>query len=384
MEAQQIPEVPSVKPVSTARVRSLDALRGFDMFWIIGGSAIFLALGNALKNPWYTKYIMPQLDHPDWVGFTAWDMIMPLFLFIVGAVMPFAFAKRLARQSKKRLYLHIIIRTIILFILGMVAQGDLLKYELKELHIYCNTLQAIAVGYLVSSILFLVFRLRWQIVITIGLLLLFWALMMLIPVQEYGGSGSLEPKENLAFYIDEIVLGDFRNPKAITYTWILSSLTFPCTVMIGVWAGMLLKSHKSKAKKFLLLVALGVGTAGIGWVWGNYLGRLSFPIIKHIWSSSMVLLTGGISFLLLAIFYLIIDVCRLWRWSYVFIVIGMNAILVYMATHLWNFRSLAGVFTNNLEPWTGDWQDFTRAMAGFLLVWLILLYMYRKKTFVKI
>jgi len=383
MEAQQIPEAPAVKPVSTGRVRSLDALRGFDMFFIIGGGSIFMALDKALNLSWYNDYIIPQLKHPPWEGFTAWDMIMPLFMFIVGAAMPFAFAKRLASQSKKRLYLHIIIRSIILFILGMVAQGDLLKYDLDKLHIYCNTLQAIAVGYLVSSILFLQFRLRWQIVITVGLLLLFWALMMLVPIPEHG-SGSLEPEANLAYYIDQNVLGKFQHYEARTYTWILSSLTFPCTVMLGLWAGMLLKSNKPKAKKFLILVALGAGAAGIGWVWGNYLGRLSFPIIKHIWSSSMVLVTGGISFLLLAIFYLIIDVCRLWRWSYIFIVIGMNAIFVYMATHLWNFRSLAGVFTNNLKPWTGDWQDFTRAMAGFALVWLILLYMYRKKTFVKI
>jgi len=381
MEAQQIPEASQVKPVPTQRVRSLDALRGFDMFWIIGGWYIFQGLGKALNNPWYNEHIIPQMKHPPWEGFTAWDMIMPLFLFIVGAAMPFAFAKRLARQSKKRLYLHIIVRTIILFILGMVAQGSLLKYDLEVLHIYCNTLHAIAVGYLVSSIIFLQFRLRWQIIITIGLLLLFWGLMMLVPVPGHGAV-LLREDVNLALYIDHAILGDFED--GTTYTWILSSLTFPCTVMLGVWAGMLLKSSRSKAKKFLLLVALGVGAAGIGWVWGNYLGRFSFPIIKHIWSSSMVLVAGGLSFLLLALFYLIIDVCRLWRWSYIFIVIGMNAIFVYMATHLWNFRDIAGVFVNGLGQWTGDWQDFTRAVAGFALVWLILLYMYRKKTFVKI
>ena len=175
MESQQIPEATLAKPASTQRVRSLDALRGFDMFWIIGGGSIFVALGKALDNPWYTKYIMPQLDHPPWEGFTAWDMIMPLFMFIVGAAMPFAFAKRLAQGTKGRLYRHVVIRSIILFILGMVAQGHLLEYNLDTLHIFCNTLQAIAVGYLFSSILFLQFRLRWQIVITVVLLLLFWA-----------------------------------------------------------------------------------------------------------------------------------------------------------------------------------------------------------------
>jgi len=351
------------------------------MFWIIGGYYIFQGLGKALNNAWYNEYIIPQLHHPDWIGFTAWDMIMPLFLFIVGAAMPFAFAKRLARQSKSRLYLHIIIRTIILFILGMIAQGHLLEYDLEKLHLFSNTLQAIAAGYLIASILFLQLRLRWQIVVTVGLLLLFWGLMALVPVPGHGAV-LLNPEANLALYIDHTLLGKFQD--GTTYTWILSCLTFPCTVMLGVWAGMLLKSHKSKAKKFLLLVALGAGSLVLGWVWGNYLGSLTFPIIKHIWSSSMVLVAGGYSFLLLALFYLIIDVCRLWRWSYVFIVIGMNAIFVYMATHLWNFRNLAGVFVNGLPPWTGVWQDFTQAMAGFALVWLILLYLYRKKTFIKI
>jgi predicted acyltransferase len=381
VESQQIPESPVVKPISTQRVRSLDALRGFDMFWIIGGWWIFQGLGKALNNPWYNKHIIPQLDHPPWEGFTAWDVIMPLFLFIVGAAMPFAFAKRLAQRSKKRLYFHIIIRTIILFILGMVAQGHLLEYDLEKLHLFSNTLQAIAVGYLVASILYLQFRLRWQIVITVGLLLLFWGLMMLVPVPGHGAV-LLKPESNLAIYLDHTILGKFQD--GTTYTWLLSSLTFPCTVMLGVWAGMLLQSNKPKLKKFLILLALGAGTLGLGWVWGNYLGPLTFPIIKHIWSSSMVLVAGGISFLLLAIFYLIIDVCRLWRWSYVFIVIGMNAIFVYMATHLWNFNDIAGVFVNGLKPWTGDGQEFVRAIAGFALVWLILLYMYRKKTFVKI
>ncbi len=383
MEADQVAQVPEAKPVSTGRVRSLDALRGFDMFWIIGGGMIFKALGNALKVDWYTTYLMPQLDHPDWEGFAAWDMIMPLFMFIVGAAMPFAFAKRLAQNSKGRLYRHIIIRSIILFILGMVAQGNLLKYDWDKLHIFCNTLQAIAVGYLFSSILFLQFRVRWQIIIVVVLLLLFWGLMMLVPIPEHG-RGSLEPEANLAFYIDQNILGKFQDHGARTYTWFLSSLTFVCTVMMGVWAGMLLKSRQAKGKIFLFLFLLGISTTALGWGWGHYFGKLSFPIIKHIWTSSMVLVTGGISFLLLAIFYLIIDIFRLWRWAYIFIVIGMNSIFVYMATHIWNFRDIAGVFVNGLKPWTGDWQPFARALAGFVLVWLILLYMYRKKTFVKI
>ena len=137
------------------RLESLDALRGFDMFWIVGGSWIFGNLHQIFDNP-VTEFIQRQLRHAPWEGFRFWDLIMPLFLFIVGVAMPFSFGKRLSRgDSRKKLYTHIIIRFFILFILGMIAQGHLLSYDLSKLDIYCNTLQAIAAGYLIGSIIML-------------------------------------------------------------------------------------------------------------------------------------------------------------------------------------------------------------------------------------
>ncbi|MBN1845763.1 MAG: DUF5009 domain-containing protein [Sedimentisphaerales bacterium] len=381
MEAEQAQQAPAGKAVAGERLRSLDALRGFDMFWIIGGGAIVWSLAQAWDHDILQRVIMPQMRHPDWEGFTAWDLIMPLFLFVVGTAMPFSFARRLARQSKGRLYLHILIRSLLLFGLGMIAQGHLLEFDADRLHIYCNTLQAIAAGYLIASILLLQLRLRWQIAAVVLLLVLFWLLMSRVPVPGHGAV-LLKPEANLAIYLDHSLLGRFED--GTSYTWILSSLTFPCTVMLGVWAGMLLRSSLAAAKKFLALLALGGGTLGLGWLWGTHAGPLTFPIIKHIWSSSMVLFAGGLSLLLLAVFYLVIDVLRLWRWSYGFLVIGRNAIFVYMAVSLWSFRDLAGVFVDGLDRWTGAWHDFTRALAGFVLLWLILFWMYRKKTFIKI
>jgi len=140
------------------RIMSIDALRGFDMFWIIGGWSIFRGLHERFDNS-TTQWLSQQLSHVRWEGFRPWDLIMPLFLFVVGVVMPFAFNKRLAAgQSKKQLYFHIVLRTIILFILGMVAQGHLLEYDLSKLHIYSNTLQAIAAGYLIAAIILLNLR----------------------------------------------------------------------------------------------------------------------------------------------------------------------------------------------------------------------------------
>jgi predicted acyltransferase len=360
------------------RVISIDALRGFDMFWIIGGGAIFGSLNSAVDNP-TTAFIRTQLMHVKWEGFRFEDLIMPLFLFIVGVVMPYSFQKRLdAGQSKVRLYLHILKRTVILFVLGMVAQGHLLEFDISKLHIFSNTLQAIAAGYLIASIIMLNLGIRWQIAVTGILLLLFWVLMMLVP---FPGRdvGVLIPDSNLAIYIDRAILGPFIDGTDPPYTWILSSMTFACTVMLGVMAGHLLRSDNVGIRKVLWLLAIGGGCIIAGLLWS-----LFFPIIKHLWTSSFVLFSGGICFILLALFYFVIDVLGFKLWAYGFIVIGTNAIAVYMAVQIVNFRNIAGNFVRGLEKYTGDWYLLIYNSAGFVLIWLILWWMYRKKTFIKI
>lgn len=362
----------------SGRVISIDALRGFDMFWIIGGGAIFASLHNVFDSP-ATAQIRTQLTHVKWEGFRFEDLIMPLFLFIVGVVMPFSFAKRLnAGQSKLRLYLHIIKRTVILFVLGMVAQGHLLEYDISKLHIYSNTLQAIAAGYIIAAIIMLNLNVRWQIAVTGILLLLFWALMMLVPFPGRD-QGILMPDSNLAIYIDRIIFGPFIDGTDPPYTWLLSSITFACTVMLGVMAGHLLRLDKVDIRKVFWLLITGAGCIVAGLLWS-----LFFPIIKHIWTSSFVLLSGGICFILLALFYLVIDVLGFRKWAFGFVVIGTNAIAVYMAVHIVNFRNIGGVFVDGLEKYIPNWYPFIHSLAGFAIVWLILWWMYRKKTFIKI
>jgi predicted acyltransferase len=364
------------QPTSSPRLMSLDALRGFDMFWIIGGSGIFsgLALGTGNET---LNNLLPQLHHVPWEGFRFIDLIMPLFLFVVGAAMPFSISKRLARgDSKVKLYIHIINRVIILFVLGMVAQGRLLAYDLSKLHIFCNTLQAIAAGYLIASLLMLNLNIKGQLVATVGLLLLFWGLMTWVPVPGHG-AGVLTAEGNLAIWLDHEILGRFQD--GTSYTWILSSITFGCTTMLGVFAGELLRSEKKPVVKVLLLLGAGIACLLVGWLWGRW-----FPIIKHLWTSSFVLYSGGICYLLLAVFYLIIDVWNFRRWAFGFAVIGINAIAVYMATSLFDFRRIGDIFVAGLSKWTGSWQDFIRAAAGFAIVWLILWWMYRKESFIKI
>jgi predicted acyltransferase len=358
------------------RLESLDALRGFDMFWIIGGSGIFLALHDIFGSE-VTELIRTQMTHVEWAGFRFWDIIMPLFLFIVGMAMPFSFAKRSERgDSHARILGHVLKRFGILFILGMAAQGHLLQYDLSRLHLFSNTLQAIAAGYLAASLALLYLDEKKQAALTGGLLLGFWALMAWVPVPGYG-AGSLTPQGNLAMHIDRLILGSFRD--GTDYTWILSSLGFAATVLMGVLAGHLMRSSLKPYRKVFWLTLSGVVCVLAGLLWG-----LAFPIIKHLWTSSFVLLSGGLCLLLLAVFYLIIDVWGMRRWAFVFKVIGLNAIAVYMATQLFDFRILGDIFVGGLEPYLGTGFALVRGLAGFSVVWLILYFMYRRRIWIKI
>jgi predicted acyltransferase len=371
-----------------SRVMSIDALRGFDMFLLIGGWGIFTSLAELLGDSTLGNVIRTQFRHVEWEGFAFWDLIMPLFLFICGTAMPYSFAKRLERgESKAKIYRHVIIRVVILWVLGMIKQGHLLEFDLDSLTLYSNTLQTIAVGYLVSAILILECRLIVQIVVTAGLLLLFWGLMMLVPIPSYGVgepvegaalvSGMLEPQVNLAIYLDHLILGGFQD--GTSYSWILSSLVFGVTVMMGAFAGIWLRTDRNGMVKAAGLIIAGIVSIGAGLLWG-----LVFPIIKHLWTSSFVLFSGGICLMLLGLFYLVIDVLRFRRWAYGFVVIGANAIFAYMATSFIPYRDIAGRFVGGLKDDLGDCYPFIHAVAAFAVAWLVLWYMYRKKTFIKI
>jgi len=367
----------SAPTFKSSRVESLDALRGFDMFWIIGGSEIFQGLARGTGNS-FLNSLLPQLEHVDWAGFHFLDIIMPLFLFIVGAAMPFSFRKRRALgDGNRQLYAHVVKRVAILFILGMMTQGNLFQYSWSQLHIFIGTLPAIGAGYLVASLLMLNLNLRWQMVSTAGLLLLYWAVMMLVPVPGQA-AGNLSPTGNLGFWLDHRIMQGFL-PADRTYTQLLNIMTFGSTVMLGVFAGYVLQSNLSQQRKVGFLAGLGVGLLALGLLWSIW-----FPIIKHIWSSSFVLFAGGLSCLLLAAFYLVIDVLGFRKWAFGLKVIGMNAIAVYMATHLYDFRNIGNIFVGGLAGWTGEWYFCVQACAGFAVVWLILYWMYRQKTFLKI
>ncbi len=376
----------------SGRVISVDALRGFDMFWIAGGHGIVLGIVGLIASP-VPELVRYEMSHPAWIGFSAWDLIMPLFLFIVGVAMPFSFSKRIAQgQTKRQLYSKIVRRTIILFVLGMMVQGHLLDFKLETLHIYCNTLQAIAIGYLFASIIMLELPLMLQVGAIFVLLIGYWALLTFVPYPG-GAAGMLKPDNNLALYIDKLILGRFED--GLAYTWILSGLGFTATTLLGVMGGKLLRANSTPWAKVLWLTLLGLLCLAAGWVWGFWLpqiapkssplvGKLAFPVIKHIWTSSMVLWAGGWSFLLLAAFYCLIDVIGWKRWASFFIVYGANAIFIYVTWHMINYQNISNPFLGGLAAHIGRYGDLLKNLGAVAVAWGILAYMYRNRTFVRV
>lgn len=375
------------------RLESLDVLRGFDLFCLTMLCPFLHAFYHTGEYAWLSP-VMSQFDHVAWEGFAFWDLVMPLFMFMAGVSIPFAFAKYLKQGEPHRVvYLRILRRVVVLWILGMICQGNLLTLSVAYFKVFSNTLQAIAVGYLFSSFIFLHLKQKGQVIVTAILLLVYWGVMTFVGADGYG-SGNFMPEGNLAEWTDRVVLGRWRDgatvdttgdvvfPSWYNYTWILSSLNFVATVMTGVFAGEILKSKRKDIKKVKWLLGVGIGMLIAGWIWG-----VQIPVIKRIWTSSMVLVSSGYCFLLMALFYYVIDYKGYRRGLLWLKVIGMNSIVAYLLSaevNVINFGCIGNSLFYGLQPYTGD--DFYRLLIlcfNIALVYLILYYMYRHKQFIK-
>ncbi len=367
------------KVTTNQRIVSIDALRGFDMFWIMGpelgnsfvSGLVILMVGHLPESVSY------QLEH-HWGTFGAWDMIMPLFLFIAGVSLPFSIGRRIeAGDGRQAIYLRALRRVVILWILGMISQGNLLQFRLDHLKVYSNTLQSIAVGYLVATVALVELRTVARQTVLCASLLIGFALVMLYVPPPGGVAGDFSPNGNLACWIDKTVMGHFMDGGG--YTWILSSLGFAATVIMGSLAGHALKAPLPGARKVLILTGAGIACLILGWA-----ANFAVPIIKHLWTSSMVLWAGGWSLLLLALFYLVIDVLGYKRWAFPLQVIGANAIVAYMAEKLFGIEHICRGLFGGLCAHFGPARQFTLTCLSILFLWSLLYYLYRNRTFVRI
>jgi predicted acyltransferase len=353
---------------------SLDALRGFDMFWIIGGTSLVISLARVFGFDEYVPWLRNQFSHPMWNGFAFIDLIFPLFVFLVGVAMPFSFGKHLDRgQSRGRLYWRICRRTVLLILLGIICNNGLLRLELAE-HRFCSVLGRIGLCYFFASLITLHSSVRGRLAWIVLLLLGYWAAMMWIPVPNFG-PGNLTPGATLADYVDRSVMPGrlyvgVRDPEGL-----LATVPAIATTLIGVLAGQWLRqSGRNGHVKAAALLLAGLICLALGHFWDR-----SFPINKNLWSSSFVLWAGGLSLMLLGLFYLVIDVWGWKMWAFFFVVIGANAITIYVGQQWINFDAVGKLLFGHAPI-----PQSLLANAGLAAKWFALYLLYRQRIFLRL
>ena len=379
-------------PTKPSRLLSLDALRGFDMFWIMSGEGVIHALAKATGWPLFL-WMSGQLHHTDWNGITFYDMIFPLFLFIAGVSMPYSMSNKISKYgvaypdllpftAKKEIYKSMIRRTLILLFLGMVVNG-LFKFNGYENTRFASVLGRIGLAWFFAGLIYLNFGLRGQ-AWWFGILLLgYWAAMELIPVSGYG-AGVLTMYGSLESYIDRLLLPGRLHDKVHDPEGILSTIPAIGTAMLGIFTGQFLKYESVKWpmwKKGLGLFLAGLILISLGLVWDRF-----FPINKRLWTSSFVLFVGGWSLVFLSIFYLIIDVAGYRKWAFPFVLIGVNSIVIYLASEgMVDFQHTANFFFGGLiHHLSQNWQTFWNAVSIVIIQLTLLYILYRNKIFLKI
>lgn len=358
------------------RIKCIDAMRGFDMFWIIGGREMLVGTSVLVlgRVPGPLAY---HITHPVWSGFSAWDLIMPVFLFLVGTVLPLSLLReRDSGTSMIQIHFRIARRVLVLWILGLIMEGSValaaFSGDIHDVRAYSSTLHAIAVGYLLSALAVLHIN-RWgQAVILGGCLLLYWVVLMFIPFAGNPG-GTFQADRNLAQFLDNWILGGFDD--GTPYTWILSSLGFTASVLLGVFAGHLINSERDATSKLRLLLSIGVAMLILALAWHQIL-----PINRRLWTSSMVLWAGGWNYLTLAIFYYVVDVRRWRRWVFPFTVIGSNAILAYMLGEQW-----VQTWVRLIVPFSDDTlMEAAASVLAFASLYALFHLMYSRHLFVRV
>jgi predicted acyltransferase len=404
---------PSPAAVATSRLTSVDALRGFDMFWILGADAVMRGLGRLTKVEPFTT-LAAQFTHKEWAGFAFYDLIFPLFVFIVGVSTVFSLTKIVTQHGRASAVRRVLLRGVLLYLLGLFYSGGLTNAwpNIRLL----GVLPRIALAYTATGLLFCFFKPRALVAITVTLLVGYWALLTFAPIRNFQlhkpafvkqlGTetptpdhvrqafdatttqviGGFEPGLNLTNHLDFVYLGGRKYDTYYDPEGLLSTLPAVATCLLGLFAGMLLRRSDLQAmRKIGWLVGGGVAAVVVGSLWG-----LQFPVIKKLWTSSFVLVAGGWSALLLAAFYYLVDL-RGWKgWCQPFVWIGMNAITLYVASSIVNFRSVGQRFVG------GDVKSFfdstlgsgggelVGGIAAVLVVLWLARFLYRRQIFLRV
>ena len=343
------------------RLFSLDLLRGIDMFLLtggIGGVMIFVCNHVGLEE-WGAYHIG---HHAPWIGFSFWDIIMPLFIFMCGASVPLALEKRLA-QGKKAFWKHVAGRFALLWLCGLCVQGNLLSYDIAQLKPYSNTLQSIAVGYLVAAIV-LTFRRRWLVPAVAVALAAAYALLLHL-------FGDYTQNGNFAYFCELKILRAFwpEDSAAVKtvvehgYTWFLTSMMFGAMTLCGMHCTYVLTGSCAPWRKVWAMSILGVGLLAAGFALQPWI-----PRIKHIFTLTFTAQAMGYSVLAWAALYALTDIWRFRKGLGFLILFGQNALFAYMVTHIFGRfpYSISQSFYGGLEHFftPEGWKEWLPLIRG--------------------
>lgn len=374
------PETPPPDAGSArGRLLCVDALRGFDMLLISGGAGFLVAMEGKTGLPWL-DWLSRQMTHPAWHGFTFYDFIFPLFLFVAGVGLSFSLSRRRARGERNTsLYRKAFVRMLVLIGLGILYKNAPVPlFEPSQIRVV-SVLGRIGVATFLTTLLYLNLsggaRLAWAAAILVG----YYAALLLVPVPGFG-AGDLSIEGNLVGWIDRALLPGRLLQGNYDELGLLTQLPALCLTIFGAAAGDLLRSDAAPRRKAEWLAAAGAAGIVAGLLWG-----LHFPINKHLWSSSFILLTGGMASLGLALFYVAIDVLGARRWAFFFEVIGLNSLTIYLAYRFVDFAHTSRLLFGGLyAPLPAPWHEVCQEIGAVALVWLLLYGLYRNRLFLKV
>ena len=379
-------EVPSA--LQAKRVVSVDALRGFNFIWILGGDGAMWALDQMTtdKGPVVSgvgHFLGLQLTHVPWEGLRFYDFVFPLFIFITGVAIVLSLPRLVEREGLAQAHLRVLRRGLTLYVLGLIYYAGV-RDGFDEVR-YLGVLQRIAICYLFASLMFLNFNLRGLIAALVALLVGYWALMTFVPVPGVG-AGNFGPDQNLANWIDVHYLPGRLWDKSRDPEGMLSTLPAIGSCLLGVLAGLTLRDIRlTPQQKSLALIGAGIVLVIAGHLWA-----LQFPIIKAIWTSSFVLVVGGYSAILLGAMHQVVDVWSFRRWATPLVWIGANAITLYFINSIVGFEPIA---TRLVGGDVGDFLDdtvtpgtglFVANLVGLVLVVLLARFLYRRQIFLRV
>ena len=354
------------------------------MFWLLGGQQLVRALTSESPEGSWGAWLNQQFTHVEWEGFRFYDLIFPLFLFCVGVSTALSLEKRIsAGGSKKKVLLHALIRLGWMIFFGFWVNGNLLSWDPSKMTLSYSVLMMLGAGYFMAVCLVLYTSLRTQILVTIFVLLAYWVVQMGIPFPGRTPHQFL-PGGIFGDWFYDISIGQLGAPWKSPHGrgFLISVWNHGCTAMLGVFAYQILKRAGSPRRAIFLLLAGGFAMLLVAWLWSQFL-----PIVKNRWTSTYVLWCGGLSWILLAIFYEIIDLRKWRRWSGLFIVIGSNSILAYLIStrFMGPFRSIASTLFEGASLWLpAQAHAVLMVLFTYGLVWLLLWYLHRQRLFLKL